>query len=516
MEAMADEEGVTCAVCQEGRTLQPSEQLGLYAYVKKVTIPPSQGVGKADIDGTSLLLALPTTFPSSLMSGDTSVLFQKARSTANTLEGSGHALGSAAASIGGGGSGSDSARSKYYITTVSAGNAIHCSCHKKAKAADRNHPKAPKSEWEGASLRNSRVSCNIILPLISSKSSTVSLVALETALADYNTIITNTLGSRPKSILWNSLYDIRFLLLRMAHGEALNADCGGGSSSSNFLLLLYQMFSADMFATNAEHDEPLEVSRHAKGLSAGFLVGSDVVDGPEFFRHDARSKRLERGVADAAPMAALCSILFHNSDNGKPSGHGETTTTHDLSGSSSPQESSGKTTPSPTRQWEVYKSRFLAGLVRCAGRRHSLGLTDSGCVTSRGISTGRKNVEKTRSYVKWAGISDDAADNSLGVSSFSGTARTRLSSSSSRMRTTMIEEYSKALRPMLTLYAVFDQLSKKFVVGDDEGTEESSECLAAKLESCYKADNIQELIRIAEIDVGNDVICKYFEKGAVS
>jgi hypothetical protein len=37
MEAMADEEGVTCAVCQEGRTLQPSEQLGLYAYVKKVS-----------------------------------------------------------------------------------------------------------------------------------------------------------------------------------------------------------------------------------------------------------------------------------------------------------------------------------------------------------------------------------------------------------------------------------------------------------------------------------------------
>jgi len=420
-------------------------------------------------------------------------------------------LGSAAASIGGGGSASDSGRSKYY-TTVSAGNAIHFSCHKKAKAADRNHPKAPKSEWEGASIRNSRVSCNIILPLVSSKSSNVPLVALEMALAENNTIITNTLGSRPKSILWNSLLDVRFLLLRMAHGEALNADCGGGSSSSNFLLLLYQMFSADMFATNAEHDEPLEVSRHARGLSAGFLVGSDVVDGPEFFRHDVRSKRLERGVADAAPMAALCSILFHNSDSGKPSGHGKMATTHDLSGSgSSPREMSGK-----TRQWEVYKSKFLAGLVRCAGRRHSLGLTDSGCVTLRGISTGRKNVEKTRSYVKWAGSDDDAADNSLGVSSLTGIARTKLPSSSSRMRTTMIEEYSKALRPMLTLYAVFDQLSKEFVVGDDEGTEESSERLAAKLELCYKAEDIQELIRIAKIDVGNDAICKYFEKGAVS
>lgn len=81
----------------------------------------------------------------------------------------------------------------------------------------------------------------------------------------------------------------------------------------------------------------------------------------------------------------------------------------------------------------------------------------------------------------------------------------------------MIEEYSNALRPMLTLYVVFDQLSKEFVLGDDEGTEESSERLAAKLESCYKAEGIQELLQIAEInDVGNDVICKYFEKGATS
>merc|ERR1712127_895593 len=87
----------------------------------------------------------------------------------------------------------------------------------------------------------------------------------------------------------------------------------------------------------------------------------------------------------------------------------------------------------------------------------------------------------------------------------------------SSRRTTMIDEYSTALRPMLTLYAVFDQLSKEFVLGDDEGVEESSERLAAKLESCYKAEDVQKLLQIAEItDVGNDLICKYFEKGATS
>jgi hypothetical protein len=142
MEALDDEKGVTCAVCQEGRTLQPSELLGLYAYMKKVTIAAGQGGATGDIDGTVMLLSLPISLPSS--SVDT--WFRKARIAANALEGSAHALTamSAANSISSGSSG----RSNHFITTVSAGNAIHCSCHSKAKAADRNHPKAPKSKLD--------------------------------------------------------------------------------------------------------------------------------------------------------------------------------------------------------------------------------------------------------------------------------------------------------------------------------------------------------------------------------
>jgi hypothetical protein len=63
------------------------------------------------------------------------------------LEGTSHALSSMrlSTSISSGGAVSSS-RNNYYTTTVSAGNAIHCSCHIKAKTADRNHPKAPKSK----------------------------------------------------------------------------------------------------------------------------------------------------------------------------------------------------------------------------------------------------------------------------------------------------------------------------------------------------------------------------------
>lgn len=223
-------------------------------------------------------------------------------------------------------------------------------------------------------------------------------------------------------------------------------------------------------------------------------MGIDIVEDVDFERKDGRSKRLERGVADAAPMAALLSILFLNTNDKPPSTNSDS------------KDDSKKSTPSPTRQWERNKSKFLAGLIRCAGHQHSLGVTDSGCVTSRGISTGRqKNVEKARFFANWS-TGDDTSEPSALVS---------IRKSSSRRKTTMIQEYSTALRPMITLYAIFDQLSSDFVVNnDDESTEKSSEKLATKMESCYKAESIQELLRIADISIGNDAICKYFEKGA--
>ena len=36
LECMKDEMGLTCAVYQEGSTLQPSEPIGLYTFIKKV------------------------------------------------------------------------------------------------------------------------------------------------------------------------------------------------------------------------------------------------------------------------------------------------------------------------------------------------------------------------------------------------------------------------------------------------------------------------------------------------
>jgi hypothetical protein len=47
-----------------------------------------------------------------------------------------------------------------------------------------------------------------------------------------------------------------------------------------------------------------------------FFVRVDILDDPDFdvSKIDTRLKRLGRGVVDAAPMGALLSILFYNTD----------------------------------------------------------------------------------------------------------------------------------------------------------------------------------------------------------
>lgn len=50
------------------------------------------------------------------------------------------------------------------VSTVTPFNVIHVACHHEAARADRGM-RVPKTEWEGAALRNSRVACNSLLPL---------------------------------------------------------------------------------------------------------------------------------------------------------------------------------------------------------------------------------------------------------------------------------------------------------------------------------------------------------------
>ena len=91
---------------------------------------------------------------------------------------------------------------------MSAFNTIHLSCHDQAAKADRNLSK-PKTEFEGATLRNSRCKCNSLLPINGPEvGSDAFALAIERHFG-------NVGGDASKFRLL--LHDMRLLALRIAH-----------------------------------------------------------------------------------------------------------------------------------------------------------------------------------------------------------------------------------------------------------------------------------------------------------
>lgn len=476
MEAMEDESGLVCSICQEGRNYKPTEILGLYGFMKKISIPHNRGGGSGNIDGTLLILSLPPHLPESLRGSEAEdEWYQPSMDLATVMKSSSHGSSTLAASS----SSIMGSRSLNFITTVTAGNAIHCSCHARARTADRNHPKAPKSEWEGASLRNSRVSCNVIIPLMAKQNPKVPVMELESALTDHQQAVSNILGAKPKSMLWTILHDIRLLVLRIAHGEALNVDCGGGSLSSNASLIFHDLFLAQMFARNAEHDNPGDVL-HAKGLSTAYLAASSILRCSDLSQ-TAKTKQLRRAFADCAPMAAICCILFQNSMNDEDV---LSENSNILSTDNSPN------IPPPKRRWEMHKSHFLAGLLQCAGRRHAQGVEGSGCITGRRV--------RSSSLSDW-----NEEHSNLSPRRHIG-----------KRNSLTVEEYGKIMRPMLILYAILDHLSNAFTLQmDDEVIEKCSHQLVNVIESCQKAGDIRSLLSHACITLDDTTIIEEVEAG---
>jgi len=506
MEDMEDETGLTCAVCQEGKTLQPSELLGLYAYVKKVSIPMHQCGGRNHIDGTSLLTSLPS-LPSSLSDSHAALeWYPAARAVGEDLKESSRAVLSSMTS---------NQRTASFTTTVSAGNAIHFSCHNRARQVDRNHPKAPKSEWEGATLRNSRVKCNIIMPLVTSRSSQVPLVAVDVALTEHQTAISNLLGARPKSMLWNVLHDVRLLLLRMAYGEPLNVDCGGGSLLSNCQLVFHQLLMADMFEKDAQVDAP-ETAQHARHLSAGFLAAGAIAHASDYSKRG--HSLLHRGIADSSTMAALTCILFHNTrqDYQSDAASAMTTTTTTYQDES----------PHPKRRWILGRDYFLRGLINGAGRRHASGIDSSGCSstsTSGNWSSGNRR-RRAAGFADWDVVDEadllelacmnEDIDGTSGIGSAS--SRVRSATSSSSMRNT-VDDFKDALRPMLVYFAMMDQLSSDFVLAlNDIKVDDFANHLVEVINACNGCKTIRELLFKARVDLSDDEIIDELQRGMMA
>ncbi|EWM26839.1 Zinc finger, ZZ-type [Nannochloropsis gaditana] len=294
LQGLPEEPGLACEVCQEGLALKPSEVLGVYIY--------SKGVGPCDVASlegdivmlsrdnsrssggseasTGMTAAGPTSGTTAAVPASGSTLSTTALLRARTLfepfgqeemgeEGRGmeegenggrgrnftwgrrHLLASASSSSP---SSAGSRRSCRLVTTVSAFNLIHLSCHAEAARADRVL-KQPKGEWEGASLRNSRVSANGLLPI---RGPQTSPDAFSQAVDKHFARLKAFHQHAPVSRLGLVAHDVRFLLLRVSYGDSLRKDSGGGSLSSNLKLVPYQLAMAEYLKREEGNEEKCE------------------------------------------------------------------------------------------------------------------------------------------------------------------------------------------------------------------------------------------------------------------
>jgi hypothetical protein len=303
-------------------------------------------------------------------------------------------------------------------------------------------------------------------------------------------------------MLWTVLHDVRFLLLRMAHGEFLNADCGGGSLTSNTQLLMHQLKMADMFEKDAQIDAP-ETSQHSRNLSAGFLAACSIVHADDYKTgNSASASILMRGIADSAPMAGLTCILAHNN--------------RDDYGSASASESADPK-PHSKRRWVIGKEQFLRGLIICGGRRHALGIETSGCVSGRGGSASRP---RSSSFTDWE-VVDAPVERAAGSSPRGSTlsASGGRKANKKRILKPDIDDFGTSLRPMITLFGILDSLSDNFTVNiQDTDIEEAAERIVKLLEECQRAKGIRELLDICNADslLDHEAILEDFQKGMMA
>ncbi|SPQ94901.1 unnamed protein product (mitochondrion) [Plasmodiophora brassicae] len=120
------------------------------------------------------------------------------------------------------------------MTSVTHFNTIHFSCHAEAARADRRL-RPPKSEWEGATLRNAQTLCNNLFPIFN-KSNSFDEYALR--VDDYwrNIAFRAAFQITKLDVL---LHDLRMLLERFAQDRSFSEFSRGGARQSNIRFLPY-------------------------------------------------------------------------------------------------------------------------------------------------------------------------------------------------------------------------------------------------------------------------------------
>ena len=268
MEDVGEEEdgSLRCCVCGDGYGFKPAQMLGLYVFVKPIHISLSMDA--------ALLQGL----------------------------------------VG------DCDEDEVGVSSVTHFTVIHFRCHQEAVKADKKL-KPPKSEWEGAKIRNAHTLCNALFPILLPPSQQDP--DGELAYDGYTQAVElywqrfsfSPRLSLPRYLL--VLEDLKYLLLRYANEESFSEDSKGGGKESNVGLIVYLMQMA-IFCLNRTQlgdqglDQIERIQKRAwrtlrdgrkKDRHHPTADGSDAdrkSDGPD----DGEKKQLEQKTAEQQPADA--------------------------------------------------------------------------------------------------------------------------------------------------------------------------------------------------------------------
>jgi len=170
---MLDEEaGLACVICKEGYTLRPDDLLGFYVFVTPVQV--HTGIEHPTGEGDVIpIMSLVTHF-----------------------------------------------------------NPIHLSCHREAARAEKNMKK-PKSEWEGATIRNQHTKCNNWYPIWGPKITRQDYsMGVQRMFSSYNLM---------ESRVHNEIHNLRLQLQRFGLEESFSKESKGGGPEHNLQAIPYML-----------------------------------------------------------------------------------------------------------------------------------------------------------------------------------------------------------------------------------------------------------------------------------
>ena len=77
-----------------------------------------------------------------------------------------------------------------------------------------------------------------------------------------------------------------------------------------------------------------------------------------------------------------------------------------------------------------------------------------------------------------------------------------------------VDDFQNALRPMVTLFAIFDKLSQEFSLSmEDVQVADGAETIVRVIEECYRSKNIRDLLNNAKVAMDHDIIIELLQKG---